>query len=186
MFIRNLWGRTNSESTDLNKFDKITFDINPNENIPEISEEAKHTEQQEELTPSHPLYSKIFKEEEKPSNHQKYTVKPDDSLIGISLKLNISENSIKDINGFSGDTIFSGMVINLPEGCDLCLLNEVQQKPPSLRPRISQLFELPDEKRKTSKYDVYYCSSNCNIKGVLTLNPNYIMFNPSIEDEENK
>lgn len=34
MFIRNLWGKSAPEPTDLNKYDKITFEINPNENIP--------------------------------------------------------------------------------------------------------------------------------------------------------
>lgn len=54
------------------------------------------------------------------------------------------------------------------------------------RPRISQLFDISEEKKKTYKYDVYYCSANHNIVGVLTLNPNYIMFNPSIDNEQNK
>jgi hypothetical protein len=36
--------------------------------------------------------------------------------------LNIAEKSIKVINEFSGDTIFPGMVINLPEHCDLSVL----------------------------------------------------------------
>lgn len=79
-----------------------------------MSDEAKGGEVEEELTPSHPLYHKIFKEKEEEAKYLKYKVKPEDSLIGITLKLNIGENTIKAINDFSGDTIFPGMIINLP------------------------------------------------------------------------
>lgn len=41
MFLRNLLGRQSDETADLQKYDRITFHININENIPEISEEAK-------------------------------------------------------------------------------------------------------------------------------------------------
>ena len=64
MFLRNLLGRQSDETADLQKYDRITFNININENIPDISEEAKavHDEEQE-LTPSHPLYYELFRKE---------------------------------------------------------------------------------------------------------------------------
>jgi hypothetical protein len=62
MFLRNLLGRQTDETADLQKYDRITFNININENIPEISEEAKNIhEDEQELTPNHPLYFEIFK-----------------------------------------------------------------------------------------------------------------------------
>ena len=47
MFIRNLWGKSNTENVDLSKYDRITFEINPNQNIPEVSDEAKGAEIEE-------------------------------------------------------------------------------------------------------------------------------------------
>ena len=65
--FRNLWGKSNNDTVDLNKYDKITFEINTNQNIPEVSDEAKGAEIEEELTPNHPLFHKIFKEKEQPN-----------------------------------------------------------------------------------------------------------------------
>lgn len=55
------------------------------------------------------------------------------------------------------------------------------------RPKISELFLREHESTGTSKYELYYCAGAVgNIRGTLNLNPNYIMFNPHVENEENK
>jgi hypothetical protein len=41
MFLRNLLGRQADETADLQKYDRINFNIDINDNIPEISEEVK-------------------------------------------------------------------------------------------------------------------------------------------------
>jgi len=55
------------------------------------------------------------------------------------------------------------------------------------RVKISELFLKEHETKPTAKYDLYYCAgATGNIRGTLNIHPNYIMFNPSIEDEENR
>jgi hypothetical protein len=108
MFLRNLLGRQADETADLQKYDNIDI----NDNIPEISEEVKTIDDDEqELTPNHPLYFEIFKKQEKKNNTQEYVTKEDDTLAGIALKLNISEDLLKNLNGFSSDMLFPNMVL---------------------------------------------------------------------------
>lgn len=53
--------------------------------------------------------------------------------------------------------------------------------------KISELFLKEHETKPTAKYDLYYCAGAIgNIRGTLNIHPNYIMFNPSIENEENR
>jgi hypothetical protein len=55
------------------------------------------------------------------------------------------------------------------------------------RLKISELFLKEHETKPTAKYDLYYCAgATGDIRGTLNIHPNYIMFNPSIEDEENR
>lgn len=196
MFLRNWLGRSNDESTDLQKYDRLTFSININENIPEISDEAKGPHDEEhEISPNHPLYSEIFQKEVKePEPVQEYVTKEDDTLVGIALKLNISEEIIKNLNGFSGDMLFPKMVsslllqrIKIPANADMNLLETKTNNEPSNRVKISELFLKESDTKPTAKYDLYYCAGAAgNIRGMLNIHPNYIMFNPLLEHEENK
>jgi hypothetical protein len=59
---------------------------------------------------------------------------------------------------------------------------------PSPKPkvRISQIVNEKSPETINAKYTVYYnVGLNGKIKGTLTINSNYLIFNPSLDDPEN-
>ena len=66
MFLLNIFGKSSSNSEE--KCDVIGFKINVNDNVPQYHDwsEQNYVEE-EELTPSHPLYYQIF-----PTPEEKY------------------------------------------------------------------------------------------------------------------
>jgi len=107
MFIFNLFGKSNSMN-DEEKYDRINFKIDLNENVPKMQEWAENEyQEEEELTPSHPQYYDIFpKEEEK---FIEYVTNENDTISGLAIKLDISEKNIRSLNSLSG-SIYPGMV----------------------------------------------------------------------------
>lgn len=98
------------------------------------------------------------------------------------MKLNVSVELLKSLNGFSGDQLFPKMKIKIPKTADLTLLEDKKPQQALGRPKISELFLREHESKGTAKYELYYCAGAIgNIRGTLNLNPNYIMFNPHIE-----
>ncbi len=62
MFLLNLFGKNKNSNED--KFDVINFKINLNDNVPQFQDwSEQNIIEEEELTPSHPLYYKIFPKE---------------------------------------------------------------------------------------------------------------------------
>ena len=56
MFLLNLFGRSGSQSED-DKFDRISFKIDLNENVPKFQDTADQPYiEEDELTPNHPMY----------------------------------------------------------------------------------------------------------------------------------
>lgn len=53
----------------------------------------------------------------------RYTVKENDTIFGLSIRLDISEKYLRELNGISGN-LYPGMVIKLPKTVDLSLLDE--------------------------------------------------------------
>jgi hypothetical protein len=78
-------------------------------------------------------------------------------------------------------------VIKLPKTVDISKLDEEQQTHNTERLRISQLLNSDKlENNVNYKYTVYYYAGpSGDIKGLLTVNSNYIIFNPLLEDPEN-
>lgn len=105
---------------------------------------------------------------------------------GISIKLDISEQFLRNINDIS-DSIYPGMIIKLPKDIDLSKLEEVQKKEPHARKRISLLLNTNKPTNSMNlKYTVYYFAGpSGDIKGTLSINNNFLIFNPFLEDEEN-
>lgn len=139
--------------------------------------------QETELTPDSPLYYELFPKEKE--NYIEYTAKEDDTLFGIAIKLDISEKFIREINDISGN-LYPGMTVKLPPGTDLSLLEAKEEPEHVARLRISQLLSSEKTNTINHKYTVhYYAGLSGDIKGVLTVNSNYIIFNPLLEEEEN-
>ncbi len=108
MFLYNMFMRGTGKQ-EVTKYDRISFKIQLSENIPQFYESATEKPyQEEELTPSHPLYYELFPRTEK-TNYVEYITKPNDTILGISLKLDISERLLRELNGLSGN-IYPGMV----------------------------------------------------------------------------
>ena len=83
--------------------------------------------------------------------------------------------------------LFPNMRIKIPATADLSLLEAKKPQNVPYRVKISELFLKEHETKPTAKYDLYYCAgATGNIRGTLNIHPNYIMFNPSIENEENR
>ena len=48
--------------------------------------------------------------------------------------------------------------------------------------RISEILTTQNNNKESIKYECYYIAGNSgNVKGTLTINENYIIFNPSLE-----
>lgn len=75
-------------------------------------------------------------------------------------------------------------VIKLPKDTDLSKLEDDQQIENTERLRISQLLNSDKPVNNVNyKYTVYYYAGPSGyIKGLLTVNNNYIIFNPLLED----
>lgn len=108
MFLLNMFGRGGS-SNEEEKFDRISFKINLNENVPQFHEWSGETIREDlPLQPTDPLYLQLF-----PPLHrayQEYTVGENDTLSGIAIKLEVSENHLRELNGL-GANIYPGMVL---------------------------------------------------------------------------
>jgi hypothetical protein len=75
--------------------------------------------------------------------------------------------------------------IKLPENTDLNKLNE-SPSPAVAKIKISQIVGAKNQELINAKYSVFYnVGLNGNIKGSLTINSNYLIFNPSLEDNSN-
>ena len=108
MFLWNMF-KGGSGYAEEEKFDRIHFKINLNDHVPRFEEwNEQQWEDEEPLTPSHPLYSTIFPQEED-DKFVEYKTNENDTLFGLAIKLDISEKSIREINSLSGN-IYPGMV----------------------------------------------------------------------------
>jgi hypothetical protein len=59
MFLLNMFKRTSNQNEE-DKFDKISFKIDLKDNVPLYYDWNEGYTEEEELTPSHPLYYQIF------------------------------------------------------------------------------------------------------------------------------
>jgi hypothetical protein len=75
--------------------------------------------------------------------------------------------------------------IKLPEGTDLEKLEEVPSEQLG-KMRISELLKPPEKPQEyiNLKYSVsYYAGLSGYIKGSITINASYLIFNPNLEDK---
>lgn len=109
-FLYSMFGKNNKE--DLTKYDYITFKINLSDHIPQYYETTSNKAIVEtEITPEHPLYYEIFhrKPEKSDEGYVEYLTKENDTMLGIAIRLDISEQYLRNLNGISG-SLYPGMV----------------------------------------------------------------------------
>lgn len=182
-FIYNMFGGKGRKS-ESSKYDRISFKINLSEHIPQYYESwSNKVPLETEITPDDPLYYELFPK--KQHNYIEYITKEDDTFFGLAIKLDINEKHLREINAISGN-LYPGMTIKLPSNTDLLKLEPEKEQLVLSRPRISQLLSSEKSNTVNHKFTVnYFAGKHGNIKGVLTINSNYIIFNPLLEDATN-
>ncbi|KAM3134432.1 hypothetical protein pb186bvf_013398 [Paramecium bursaria] len=107
-----------------------------------------------------------------------YEVLDDDSLFGVSLKFNICPQEIMFINNLSSEMIFPGQKIKIPSS-NLPRLSLIRVSSVGVKKNVNIWQQ---DSPKYHKFLMYYCIDNKNIKGVLSLTPDVIFFDPDQED----
>lgn len=84
MFLFKMFSRSSNQNEE-EKFDRISFKIDLAENVPQFYDWNDGYTEEEELTPSHPLYYEFFPEKEE--KYVEYLTNENDTLLGIAIKL---------------------------------------------------------------------------------------------------
>ncbi|EGR27782.1 tld family protein, putative, partial [Ichthyophthirius multifiliis] len=173
-------------------YEVISFQIQESYNLPRIKVYTGKLEEEEfEIKEEQRIQLIDDEKEEKHQNQQKYfyyLTTNSDTLMGLSIKFNISEAQIKMINEIS-DTIFPGMKLKFPielsqqekQKENIHQINNIQKK--SQQFSMSNIQE--NQIQETHRYSFYYCTSHGNIMGCLSINENVIMFDPSLSNAIN-
>ncbi|KAL4460974.1 hypothetical protein ABPG74_016446 [Tetrahymena malaccensis] len=209
-------------SDDNIRYEVINFEIQENENMPRVKQFIGKVEEEEIDNQSPSLLKKRSqsmnvngsgiirnseqfksfganesdqKQDDDESKYIFYTTTNQDTLIGLSIKFNISEQKIKLINDVS-DTIFPGMKLKFPK--ELCQNQQTEEsinddlyqmnrrKALSLKkePQAS-LSSRIDANQEIHRFHFYYCTPYGNIMGCLSINDSVIMFDPSLSNATN-
>ncbi|EAS01406.2 TLD protein (macronuclear) [Tetrahymena thermophila SB210] len=209
-------------SDDNIRYEVINFEIQENENMPRVKQFIGKVEEEEIENQSPQLLKKRSqsmnvnsssitrnseqfksiganpsdqKQEDDESKYIFYTTTNQDTLIGLSIKFNISEQKIKLINDVS-DTVFPGMKLKFPK--ELCQSQSTEdstiddtyqmnrRKALSLKkePQAS-LQSRMDSNQEIHRFHFYYCTPYGNIMGCLSINDSVIMFDPSLSNATN-
>ena len=151
-----------------------------------------------------------------PRKYEEFIIQNDDTLYGIALKLDVNIESIKNFNFLNEDSqLFPGQIILIPTKDKLkseeidqkenkiksFMLNDlkdwlISEENPEEIKEIENIEHMISKKKSLKisqnceeffKYEVYYCTSYGDIKGILTINEFSLMFDPlGIEKNKNR
>ncbi|CAD8164469.1 unnamed protein product [Paramecium pentaurelia] len=177
------------------QFETFIFEFTSNEYFPVYEKWTKGEEQEyidyklqdiEDIYLNNYDQQLKFQQEEK--NLVDYIVQEDDTLFGLELKFNINQNRILKINDISQECFVPGMKIKIPivqQEQNQGFFQESETNDFQLNQSSFYGRNLMDEimsRGQTKKFNVYYVTNYGCIEGVLTVNSDVILFDPSFVD----
>ncbi|CAD8212199.1 unnamed protein product [Paramecium octaurelia] len=176
-------------------YETFNFEFTSNEHVPIYEKWTKGEEQEYidiKLQAIENIYLDNYDQQLKQPeeiNLIDYIVQENDTLFGLELKFNINQKRILQLNDISPECFVPGMRIKLPNPQE----QEIQQDQTendhdTPNQNQSSYFgrNLMDEimsKGQTKKFNVFYLTHYGCIEGILTINNDVILFDPSFIDQ---
>ncbi|CAD8050522.1 unnamed protein product [Paramecium sonneborni] len=187
--------KPNTEIKDIkmdSQYETFIFEFTSNEHFPIYEKQIKGEEQEYidiKLQSIENIYLDNYDQQLKQPeqiNLIDYIIQENDTLFGLELKFNINQNRILKLNDISPECFVPGMRIKLPnpqnQDSQLDLtdstVNNINQNSYFGRILMDEIMS----KGQTKKFNVYYVTNYGCIEGVLTINNDIILFDPSFTD----